>query len=240
MLEDTRTQSPKLAAEFAQLAPWVFQFRIDGADYGGAISARGDVRLEEFFRFAPDAARILELGSLEGAHTIPLAARPGVREVVAIEGRAANVAKAQLVHRHFHVQNATIMQANLEELDLTTLGRFDAVFCSGLLYHLPAPWKLITQLSQITPRLFIWTHYADDLAANEMEHGCRGQVHLEGGPNEPLSGMSASAFWPTLGSLLKLLQESGYETVEIMRNEPHHQNAPAVTLGAIRKSLPSS
>ena len=31
-----------LTEEFAKLAPWVFQFRIDGADYGGEISAVGD------------------------------------------------------------------------------------------------------------------------------------------------------------------------------------------------------
>jgi hypothetical protein len=37
-----------LTSEFAKLAPWIFKFRIDGTDYGGAISAVGDVRVEQF------------------------------------------------------------------------------------------------------------------------------------------------------------------------------------------------
>ena len=67
-----------LQEQFADLAPWIFQFRIGGHDYGGGISAVGDVRLDRFFRYAPHAKTILELGSLEGAHTFLLAQRPGV------------------------------------------------------------------------------------------------------------------------------------------------------------------
>ncbi len=155
----------ELASDFARLAPWVFKFRINGADYGGEISAVEDERLEQFFRFAPKAARILELGSLEGAHTVQLAARTGVTDVVAIEGRAANIAKAELVQRSLGVANATFVLANLEKADLASYGRFDAVFCSGLLYHLPEPWKLIQALPHAAPKLFVWTHYSDDLSA---------------------------------------------------------------------------
>lgn len=224
--------SAEIAAEFARLAPWVFQFRIGDADYGGAVSASGDERLRQFFAFAPDARRILELGSLEGAHTVQLAAHVGVDEVVAIEGRAANIRKAQFVHRLFGIRNATILQKNLEETGLAAFGPFDAVFCSGLLYHLPEPWKLLEQLPRIAPRLFLWTHYAEDVSATEFRNGVRGRVHLEGGPNEPLSGMSATAFWPTLGALINLLTVSGYETIEILRNDLTHENSPAVTIAA--------
>ncbi len=80
--------------------------------------------------------------------------------------------------------------------------------------------------------LFVWTHYSDDLIANETRHEMRGQVHVEGGPDEPLSGMSATAFWPTLGSLTKLLTRSGYRTIEFIRHDPTHQNSPAITFGA--------
>lgn len=229
---NTEGSSDVLAQEFEKLAPWVFQFRINDADYGGGISAIGDVRLEEFWRFAPEAKRILELGSLEGAHTVQLAARAGVDEVIAIEGRAANIRKAELVHRCFGVANASIIEANLETMDLTAIGQFDAVFCSGLLYHLPEPWKLIEHLPRIAPKLFIWTHYADDLSADVVQHGLRGQIHHEGGADEPLSGMSDTAFWPTLGSLLKLLTESGYSNIHILRNDLTHAHTAAVTIGA--------
>lgn len=223
------------SARFAHLhlivvAPWVYQFRINGADYGGAISAVEDERLAQFFAFAPNPVRVLELGALEGAQTVPLAAR--VPEVAAIEGRAANLRKAQLVKNSLGIRNVQFLQANLEETDLTAYGRFDAVFSSGLLYHLPEPWKLIEQLPRVAPKLFLWTHYADDLAADVTRHGLRGQIHPEGGQREPLSGLSDTAFWPTLGSLIKLLSASGYHSIEILKNDVKHQNVAAATMAA--------
>lgn len=221
-----------LAAQFAELAPWVFQFRIGDEDFGGGVSAVGDVRLAQFSKFAPEAKTILELGSLEGAHTFLLGAQSGVERVVAVEGRAANIRKAELIKRLLDARKAEFVQANLEETELTTFGNFDAVFCSGLLYHLPEPWKLLEQLPQVAPKLFIWTHYADELSASEIRHGSRGQVHVEGGIDEPLSGMSGTAYWPTLGSLLSMLTQSGYRTIQIFHNDVQHPNARAVTLGA--------
>jgi 2-polyprenyl-3-methyl-5-hydroxy-6-metoxy-1,4-benzoquinol methylase len=41
------------------------------------------------------------------------------------------------VQRAFQVADVEFREANLERLDLAEVGRFDAVFCAGLLYHLP-------------------------------------------------------------------------------------------------------
>src|SRR5450432_3632713 len=135
-----------LTSEFAKFGPWVFRFQIDGHYYGGATSAVGDARVEQFFRFAPNTANILELGALEGAHTFILADRPGVKRVLALEGREVNLRKARFVQELLRVENVEFVQTNLEKDDLAALGKFDAVFCSGYLYHLPEPWKLIEKL----------------------------------------------------------------------------------------------
>lgn len=221
-----------LTAEFAKLGPWIFQFRIDGRDYGGAISAVGDARIERFSRFAPNVATILELGSLEGAHTFLLAERPGVKRVLALEGREANLRKARFVQELLQVRNAEFAQANLEHAELARFGKFDAVFCSGLLYHLPEPWKLLEQLPALAPILFIWTQYAREEEAIDIGRGLRGKIHGEGGPDEPLSGMSATSTWLTLASLRALLSESGYKRIDILHDDPTHANGPAVTIGA--------
>lgn len=223
---------PDLEAEFAKLAPWVFQFRIDGHDYGGAISAAGDVRVERFFRFAPNAATILELGALEGAQTFLLAERPGMKKVLALEGRAANLRKARFVQELLRVKNAEFAQTNLEEADLSSYGKFDAVFCCGLLYHLPKPWELIQRLSSVAPILFLWTSYAPEKASMELPNGLRGKIQSEGGPDEPLSGLSPTATWLTLESLITTLTVSGYRSVQVIHNDPAHANGPAVTIGA--------
>ena len=228
---------PELAAEFAKLGPWVFQFQIDGQIYGGGTSAIGDVRVEQFFRFAPRAETILELGALEGAHTIILAQQPGVRNVLALEGREVNLRKARFVRELFAVKNAEFAQANLESSDLAQFGKFDAVFCSGLMYHLPEPWKLIAQLPAIAPNLFIWTHYAADADSEIVSDGLRGKIHTEGGAAEPLSGMSPTATWLTLGSLIASLTKSGYASVHVIDNNLAHPNGPAVTIGATTASF---
>ena len=199
-----------LKAEFAKLAPWVFKFRIDGTDYGGELSALTDPRVEQFFRFVPAAETILELGSLEGAHTFMLAEHPGVKRVLGLEGRERNLRKARFVQELLHIRNAEFGQANLEETDFSALGKFDAIFCSGLIYHLPEPWKLIEKLSAIAPKLFIWTHYAPDAEAEVISNGLRGRIFVEGGSEEPLSGMSPTSMWLTLGSLITSLTTSGY------------------------------
>jgi hypothetical protein len=221
-----------LTSEFAKLGPWVFQFRIDGQDYGGAISAIGDARVDQFFRFAPKAETILELGALEGAHTFILAQRPGVKRVLALEGREFNLRKARFVQELLHVPNAEFAEANLENTDLAALGKFDAVFCSGLIYHLPEPWKLISQLPALAPNLFIWTHYAPEADSEVVPGGLRGSIHPEGGAAEPLSGMSPTATWLTLGSLIASLTQSGYASVQVIHNDQTHPNGPAVTIGA--------
>jgi len=225
-----------LTAEFAALGPWIFQFEIGGEPYGGGISAVGDVRLERFWQFAPGARTILELGSLEGAHTFLLATRANVTRVLALEGREANLRKARFVQKLLDMRNVEFAQANLEEADLGSFGKFDAVFCSGLLYHLPEPWKLIEQMPAVAPVLFIWTQYAAEEGAVEVGNGLRGKIHAEGGPDEPLSGMSRTATWLTLSSLRDLLSASGYKTIEVIHDDLAHPNGPAVTIGA-RSSL---
>jgi hypothetical protein len=225
----------QLEEEFATLGPWIYQFRIGGDDYGGGISAVGDERVERFFRYAPHPETILELGSLEGAHSFILAQHQGVKRVVALEGREANLRKARFVQELLQISTVEFAQTNLERADLSGFGEFDAVFCCGLLYHLPEPWKLIEQLSVIAPVLFIWTQYAAENEAHDVGGGLRGKIHIEGGADEPLSGMSATATWLTLDSLRALLAASGYGSVEVIYDDPVHANGPAVTIGARRE-----
>jgi SAM-dependent methyltransferase len=220
---------------FRERGPWVTKFVIDGVEYGGGFNAMQDTRLEQFFGAFPDAAEIMELGSLEGGHTFGLARRPSVRRVLGIEGRQESVDKAEFVRQALGVTNAEFVTANLEETDLATFGRFDAVFCSGLLYHLPRPWELIEQISRVSPNLFVWTHYVADDEADTEVHGLRGWYYKEHGLADPLSGMSPDSFWPTLGGLQDMLKEYGYGTIHLIEDDPDHPQGPAITLAAAQR-----
>ena len=224
--------SENLAEQFAALGPWIYQFQIGGKTYGGPISAEGDVRVERFFSFMPESKTILELGALEGAHSFILAQRPGVQRVVALEGREASLRKARFLQNLLEIPNVEFIQANLEHTHLTRFGKFDAVFCCGLLYHLPEPWTLLEQLPSVAPVVYIWTQYAREEEARDVGRGWRGKIHIEGGADEPLSGMSDTATWLTVQSLRDVLRASGYKRVEVIYDDPAHPNGPAVTIGA--------
>lgn len=221
-----------LEEEFERRAPWVTKFVIDGTEYGGDFDPSNDPRVPMFFKWFPDAREILEFGSLEGGHTFNLARRPGVKRVVALEARASNLERAVFVQHLLDISNIEFKVANLEEIDLTTFGKFDALFCSGLLYHLPEPWKLISQFSKLSSNLFIWTHYADDNQANEIINGYAGKSYREAGISDPLSGLSNVSFWPTLSSLIKMLTQNGYQKIHVLENNLTHPHGPAVIMAA--------
>jgi hypothetical protein len=222
-----------LRAEFAKRGPWITRFVLDGIESGGKFEALADHRIDQFFESFPNVRTILELGSLEGGHTFALARRSNVERVLGVEARAANIAKAKFVQELLHVPKVEFVEADLEKAKLDEFGTFDAVFCSGLLYHLPKPWKLIEQAPSVAPRLFIWTHYADASQADVTLNGLSGKYHYEGGKEEPLSGMSPKSFWLTLDSLQNVLASGGFDSVRILENDPKHINGPAVTIAAM-------
>jgi SAM-dependent methyltransferase len=220
-----------LRSEFERRGPWITRFVIDGEEYGGNLHLTEDPRIDQFFELFPRVQTILELGSLEGGHTFTLARHAGVEWVLGIEGRQANIDKAKFVQELLRVDNVEFRNENLEVVDLAAFGRFDAVFCLGVLYHLPEPWRLVSQIAQITRNLFIWTHYALEDHATEIVHGFRGSIYREQGLDDPLSGLSTYSFWPTLDSLMDLLRASGF-TTKVIELEPDHPHGPRVTIAA--------
>ena len=214
-----------LVAEFARRGPWITQFVIEGVTTGGDYQVTNDRRVQQFLERFPKVRTILELGSLEGGHTFALARHDGVERVLAVEARASNIDKAKFIGSLIGVSNVQFKQANLEQLQLVSLGCFDAIFCCGLLYHLPEPWKLISQAALVAPHLFVWTVYANENEATTEIDGLHAREHMEGGLNEPLSGLSPKSIWLTLPSLLELLKRSGYRNIEILR-KPRTRTVP--------------
>lgn len=143
----------------------------------------------------------------------------------------ANIDRAKFIGSLLGVSNVQFKQANPEQLELIRLGDFDAIYWCGLLYHLPEPWKLISQAPLVAPRLFVWTVYANEDEATIEIDGLRGREYVEGGLNEPLSGLSPKSIWLTLSSLLELLKRSGYRNIEVLE-KAQNPNGPAVSLAA--------
>lgn len=191
-----------------------------------------DARIKQFFEIFPGVETVIELGSLEGGHSFAMAQNSSVKRVLAIEGREKNIEKAKLVQNVFDDKKVEFVQGDLEKLNFGQFGRFDAVFCSGLLYHLPKPWELIPKLAAISPNIFIWTQISEEAKAKKMREGWRGKIYREGGFLDPLSGLSKKSFWLSLGSLISLLTVNGYKEIKIVEHNLAHPNGAAVTLAA--------
>ncbi|MGI8431803.1 MAG: class I SAM-dependent methyltransferase [Chthoniobacterales bacterium] len=223
---------PDVAAAFVRHEPWITKCELHGASSGGWFDATNDHRIEQFRRCFPDAKRILEFGALEGGHTIGLARLPGGNTFSESKG-AHKTWRARLAQELYEVSKIEFIEPNLEQNRLSEFGPFDVIYCSGLLYHLPEPWKRVEQFAAVAPGLFLWTHCTGEVDADYLIEGYRGCRYAEGGPEEVLSGLSPDSFWPTLGSLCTMLTTHGFAEVRLLENNAAHPHGPAVTMAAV-------
>ena len=223
----------QIGAEFERLGPWVTQFRINGTVFGGN---RIDCNLAKngLFDHVPNHDRILELGTLDGGHTLALAQAPGVREVVGIDAREDSVRRANFVLDLHGVKNASIIIRDLRTFDVSTLGPFDFVFCSGVLYHLTEPWKLIEQCAKITPALHIGTLYAPEGRPTSTINGYNLCGYTEGELDNPLSGLQSESLWFTLPSLFRILNDVGYRKIIATGHTQEYPQGPGISLLALK------
>lgn len=96
-----------------------------------------------------ESKRVLEVGAGIGLHT-PFFLDRGC-EVVVTDGRPENV--AEVARRLPGVRTGV---ADLEQdVSLTHLGRFDVVYCYGLLYHLANPERALRRLAEVCDGLVL-------------------------------------------------------------------------------------
>lgn len=192
-----------------ELDPWWFSFELDGESFGGKIP-RERMKTEVFAdwvdRLGLQVHSVLDLGSHEGNHSLQLADMPGVTRVAGLEGRWENLARAKFVKAAFAAETVEFHHRNLETFDPDEWPGFDAVFCSGLLYHLPNPWDFLPRLAQAARRCaLIDTIYVP--TAPDRMNGITGRWVRE--PPGPLSGFSKRSFILSFESIFKLLLTNG-------------------------------
>jgi len=103
---------------------------------------------------------ILELGPLEGGHSYMLQ-RMGAKKITSIEANNRAFLKCLCIKEIFDLNRVEFKLGDfvsfLKETDVT----FDLVIACGVLYHMMNPLELLELISQVTGRVFIWTHYYD-------------------------------------------------------------------------------
>lgn len=193
--------------------------------------------------------RILDLASLEGMYALELAARGAT--VVAIEGREANLAKAELAARALGLDGVRFELGDVRDLSRERHGEFDVVLCLGILYHLDAPdvFRFVEQIAEVCRLGAIFDTSVGAAAEEERQYGDEryaGVSLYEHEPDESEEVRRArlwssldnpSAFAPTLTSLLRVLAHAGFTSVyECLVPPEREKPATRVTLLALKGS----
>ncbi|MGC4060457.1 MAG: class I SAM-dependent methyltransferase [Aquabacterium sp.] len=170
-------------------------------------------------------SRVLDLACLDGLFSIEFAKQGA--ETVGIEIRDANVKKALFCKEAIGLPNLTFAQDDVRNISVERYGRFDAIVCSGILYHLTAEdaADVIKRMASMVDRVVVIdTHVA--LQA-QQQVTLDGQTYCgslfrehadDATPQQKAGNLWASAdnttsFWFTRPSLINLLNAAGFSSV---------------------------
>lgn len=171
--------------------------------------------------------RIVDLGCLEGGYAVEFA-RLGM-DSVGIEVRQSNFDRCMYVASKVSLPNLKFVQDDV--LNIKKCGRFDVVFCCGLLYHLDKPREYLKTLSEVCDRVLILdTHYAtiedapkykSKLSALDTHEGMVGRWYTEYDIHEltaldekrEASWENRLSFWLTKPELFNALFGAGFSSV---------------------------
>ncbi len=130
-------------------------------------------------------------------------------QVSAVDGRRENVEEAQ---RRF--PDIPFCVGDIEDPAILGMGRYDLVFCFGLLYHLENPMLAIRHLRAMTSKLL--------LVEGMCVPGAEPVLALrDEGPTED-QGLRHFAFYPTEACLVKMLYRAGFSFVYRLAPMPDH------------------
>jgi tRNA (mo5U34)-methyltransferase len=235
--------SDQQLADFCAAVPWETATRLPDARLLGRLDAPRAVAPADDYRFrAIDARadlrrdRVLEMGCGEGYHTVQLASR--FTQVTALEARPRNIACA-LVNMFVHeATNVQVRMMDVREVG-PSLGRFDLVFHSGVLYHLSEPVEHLRRVAGLSDQLLLDTHYApsgDRYPRADLDSGGKRYPAVawrEGGWTDVFSGLEAESRWLRREALLEALADVGYREVEVLA-EYEMEVGPRLALWARR------
>lgn len=187
---------------------------------------------------------VLELGPLEAAHTYQLA-KLGAKEIIAIESNIEAYIKCLIVKEILNIPRAKFLLGDCIRFMEENEQRFDMVFCSGILYHMEDPFKLIEAISDRTDRVFLWTHYYSDAVstsparqAREVE---RGGIRLkyweveygDMGYGKFWGGNKKTAAWLEKEDIIRCFTHFGFD-VTVHDDSMVHPGGPNINATAIR------
>lgn len=233
--------------------PWVYSIPLGEGLWTTDAAGEPHGRLHRLVQAAADLApeslaelRVLDLACLEGQFALEFA-RHGC-QVVGIEGRPANVEKAEFAKQVLGIDRVRFIVDDVRRISAERYGQFDIVLCSGILYHLAARdiGPFLDTLAAMTLRvLIVDTHVS---LTPEAEFGFEGQRYhgrtfREHGPGDTAATIESrtlasldnpQSFWLTRPSLLNMLERVGFTSLYECFNPPSRGGADRCTFVALQ------
>ena len=132
-------------------------------------------------------------------------------QVIAVDGRADNVAEARSRHTGIDFR-----VADAEDPSLSSIGTFDLVLCLGLLYHLENPMRAFRSLRALSGKLLL----VESMAVPEEEP----YLVLLDEPSGDDQSLWAVSCYPSEGAIIKMAYRAGFPSVYRFRDLPDHEN----------------
>ena len=215
-----------LAARVAALGYWYHKI-----DLPGGIVTPGWAPIDPAaYRVPADLTgkRVLYVGAWDGYWTFE-ALKRGAGEVVAIDDFSDFLGRLEtrtgwetfdLCREALGYGDAQCQRHDISVYDVTEarFGRFDYIFCFGLLYHLRHPLLALDRLAALCDEaIFVESAILDDYSPYRggLGHGYAGrQMVMEFYPDSQF-GNNASNYWvPTLHCLGQMVRSAGFANVD--------------------------
>ena len=214
--------------------PWVsHNVALPFGEFTIDATPRGDNhRIVKFLQIVCDVLRrpayglrVLDLGSGEGLYALEFAQQNA--SVVAVEGRADNLARAEFARQALDLTSVQFVLDDVRNVSKERFGIFDVVLCSGLIYHLEAvsAVDLLERMRDMCEGVCIVDTRVALRAEVTVQRSGRsygGSIYREhqagASESEKLSSPLASldnetSFWFTRHSLANALADVGFSSV---------------------------
>jgi len=226
--QDSTGASTGLAARVAEIPYWYHKI-----DLPGGVTTPGWAPIDPPAYRVPDdlsGLRVLDVGAWDGYWSFE-ALKRGAREVVAIDDFSDFLSSLEeeqrvgwesfdLCREALEIPTDRCRREEMSVYDVTEarLGRFDVVFCFGVLYHLRHPLLALDQLAAVCDQaIFVESAILDDYSPYRggIGHGYPdGQMVMEFYPDSQY-GNNDTNFWvPTLHCLGHMVRSSGFDKVD--------------------------
>jgi hypothetical protein len=169
--------------------------------------------------------RILDLGCSDGMFSVEFALHGA--DTIGVEIRDANIKKAIFCKDVLNLQNLEFRKDDVRKVSVKSYGRFDAIICSGIFYHLTATdaINLVKTMYEMVNRLIVLDvrvafEPKERVSYDGEEYwGATFREHPENATAEEKANRlfysidNTTSFWFTRPSLINILSKAGFSSI---------------------------